>query len=683
VTQNRRTCKKTVCFDLRNVQQQKTDIQAIMDQKTESQIRLQNELYFSRRVLWDNPRATTDSCCPCLLNSCVNKSVLTRAENNFTSALAELYIRGGADVYKRLFTEMVSMDEEQKQAKTIIKEVPIMKLLDIYRETPQSVFDIMKPNQRKFYASCAAMNAFRMQERLRSQGPNFIEAMDVMLAKDHRAHVALQAVRNSGKFSENFIVRAELAAGVLGGNYNLQVLGIIRQLMYMFTESEDPFQLISKYRTDLECILGCSPAIDDEGNEVQAMSNEKTAALFTLYDKFLALDPINHRPFHAVKKVTRLPFLKAIIAFGHITVPILGIDLCRTTTCRGSRNEKKDFQYVMRITCFTEKCEKPTTPVLPPWNQSPTQLNEGDELKIKMVGGRLILTLNSEFASSNDTRGGSRQYGYEPINANHLMPSEPTDIFTPLNKNGPACKDMTKDTADIETRLQRLDACNSTETAKEKLNAYQLKKQSQIKRSAKKKQAVYEKQIKNSETKKTSALQWKRIRSDFSVMRRLAVGKSTETLKDKVKAYLLKEQLERKRSAKKKQDACDMKSTIVNVSTKPKIKPNLLKEKRKQILRVKQLQQKIQNNADDTRKKYVRPDGIESYVQMDEKSKLVNTIPSRDEKDIKNDADNQAKRKRFLTESQDDTTKSLRNLFALPVLLRRRVGPRSLADIGD
>jgi len=668
-----------VCFDLRNVQQQKTDIQAIMDQQSESQIRLQNELYFSRRVLWDNPRATTDSCCPCLLNSCVNKSVLNRAENNFTSALAELYIRGGADVYKQLFADMVSMDEEQKKAKTIIKEVPIMKLLDIYRETPQSVFDSMKPKQRKFYASCAAMNAFRMQERLRSQGPNFIEAMDMMLAKDHRAHVALQAVRNSGKFSENFIVRAELAAGVLGGNYNLQVLGIIRQLMYMFTESEDPFQLISKYRTDLECILGCSPVIDDEGDEVQAMSKEKTAALFTLYDKFLALDPVNHRPFHAVKKVTRLPFLKAIIMFGHFTVPILGMDLCRTNTYTGARNQKRNYQFVMKLIRFTEQCENPTIPVLSPWNQSPTPLKEGDELKIKMVGGRLVLTLNSEFASSNDTRGGSRQYGYEPINANHLMSSEPTDMFTPLNTNRPACKDMTKDITDIENRLQQLDADNSTEKAKEKLKAYQLKKQSQIKRSAKKKQAVYEKQIKNSETRETSASQWKRIRSDFSVMRRLAAG----TLKEKVKAYRRKQRLQREISAKKEQDALYMKSTIVNLSTKPKIQPNVFKEKRKQILRVKQLQQKKQEEIKEICATYVRPDGIESYVQMDGKSKLANKIPIRDEKNINNDTDNQAKRKRFLTESQNDTTESLKSLFALPVLLRRRVGPRSLADLGD
>ena len=44
---------------------------------------------------------------------------------------------------------------------------------------------------------------------------------------------------------------------------------------------------------------------------------------------------------------------------------------------------------------------------------------------------------------------------------------------------------------------------------------------------------------------------------------------------------------------------------------------------------------------------------------MDGKSKLANKIPIRDEKDIKNDADNQAKRKRFLTESQDDTTEPL------------------------
>ena len=125
----------------------------------------------------------------------------------------------------------------------------------------------------------------------------------------------------------------------------LPVLEIIRQVMNLFTESDDPFQPLAKYRTELELILDCTPALDGKGNEIQALSETKTTVLFTLYDIFLMSNP---RPWHAVDKVTRLSFLQAIIIFGHITRPILGVDLCRTNTYRGSRNVKRDYLYVMQ-----------------------------------------------------------------------------------------------------------------------------------------------------------------------------------------------------------------------------------------------------------------------------------------------------------------------------------------------
>jgi len=403
------------------------DLQAILDELDAKTVLTANMSYLGAEVVRHERHDTIDSCCPLLLNMVTNESILRNSINKFKLALATLFVAEGATLSNWVFDKMPSLAAEFKEAKKSIKQVPDQVLLNAYGDTDTNtaVFKSMKEKHRALYASHKIVKAFKFQNFLRADGPDLEASVHRLETRVAMTATAAEACLNSGQFSVNGVTMVELQTGVRGGNRRLNIAKMVMCFFEFFTGERDPFLFTGQYQSVMQRRLGFTLDAEDA-------SVERTSQLFNMMQAFIALDPVAHTPFHPVKQVPRIAFNQAITLLNQILYPVLAIKLNRDGTKKGSKNTDIDFRYIIeKSRIFSEQDGDTKRPMLIQWNPSPPQLREEDVLKVKIVDGKQLLTVNESFLPFRDMSDEFRQRGYTTVLPDHLnpQPTQPTDTY--------------------------------------------------------------------------------------------------------------------------------------------------------------------------------------------------------------------------------------------------------------
>ena len=400
------------------------DLQAILDELDAKTVLTANMSYLGAEVVRHERHDTIDSCCPILLNMVTNESILRNSINNFKLALATLFVVEGATLSNWVFGDMPSLAAEFKEAKKSINQVPDQVLLNAYgsTDTNADVFENMNEKDRALYASHKIIKAFKFQNLLRADGPDLEASVHRLETRVAMTATAAEACLNSGQFNVNGVTMVELQTGVRGGNRKLNIAKMVMCFFEFFTGERDPFLFTGQYQSVMQRRLGFTS--DAEGASV-----EQTSQLFNMMQAFIAIDPIAHTPFRPVRQVPRIAFNQAITIINQVLHPTLTIKLNRDGTKKGSTNTDIDFRYIVeKSRIFSEQDGDTKRPMLIQWNPSPPQLQEEDILKVKIVDGKQLLTVNESFLPFRDMSDEFRQRGYTTVLPDHLNP-QPTQAI--------------------------------------------------------------------------------------------------------------------------------------------------------------------------------------------------------------------------------------------------------------
>ena len=423
---NRAAVKYLVYIGKSRFPQCDCDVQAVIDEMDVKTVNTANMLYMGIDTVRMDRSDTRDACSPLLLNIATNESVLRRSRNDFKLALSTLFIREGARVSIWNPGKLPSLEVETKEAKKFVKQIPTSTLLDAYGDIASDVFEDMADKDRKLYATRKNINAYKLQTLLRSEGPNLEASVFRMKAKVAIATAAADACLNSGRFDVNDVNMVQLHTGVRGGNLKINVADMVMCVFEFFTGIKDPFLFTSQYQSVMQRRLGIT-------SDAEGVSVEQTAQLFSMWHRFVALDPYAHMPSYPIKEVPRIAFKQAMTILNHILYLTLTVKLIRDGTSIGSRNTGIDYRYiVLKNTMFSEQNQDIKKPMLIQWNQSPPALREEDVFMVKTVAGRQLLTLNESFIQFRDHSDEFRPRGYTAITREHL---DPDDVLIDRAKN--------------------------------------------------------------------------------------------------------------------------------------------------------------------------------------------------------------------------------------------------------
>jgi len=432
--QTRPTVHFLVCVrHTKNYHYKNPDLQVILDELKRGVVAISNAFYFGASVQFDNAPESVATCCPYLLLQITNESVARRAKNDFMLELVMLLFSEGASISKMWFDEdMKDMKKEIRDAKIAITDASSEHLCEQYKNTTTEMFDAWTPAQRALYASKKMVTAYNRLNSFRLNGPNHTAVLAILKARYIHACVATQHAANSNQFDMNLIAMAELDAGVRNGHYDYFAYSLSDELLCMYTGVGDPYQVNSIFESAVQRNLECNL----EGKNMM-VSEINTRAIFNIYTRWVALDPVRHTPSYLIPETDRLNFKQAMTILNQILRFMNVMELIRGNKRVGKRGHQDHLLIMDKYSHFAEDVDiedKMELPVLDQWNKFPHPLSDPDVL---MTNPNLsTIAVADAYLPSTRTTSSTR-YGSRKVKATDFNKEEASNVKCKKAKGKP------------------------------------------------------------------------------------------------------------------------------------------------------------------------------------------------------------------------------------------------------
>ena len=229
-----------------------------------------------------------------------------------------------------------------------------------YKNTTIEMFDAWPPAQRALYASEKMVDAYNRLNRFRLYGPNHTVALANLKARYIHDSVSTHDV--------NLITMADLHAGVQRGHYDYLAYAMLDEMLRMYTGVGDPYQVNTIFQSviwnNLECSLNGKRMI---------VSMIKSRAIFALYTRWIALDPLHHTPSQIVHETDSLDFKHAMTIFNQILRFMNMLELIDSNQQKRRSGEIPDRLLIMdKYSYFAEEVDSTDKPALDQWTNGPS-----------------------------------------------------------------------------------------------------------------------------------------------------------------------------------------------------------------------------------------------------------------------------------------------------------------------
>jgi hypothetical protein len=251
---------------------------------------------------------------------------------------------------------------------------------------------------RKKYARPSKLNAFNNLSMLAKLGTDFPSALEQKQRDLSKAATGFELCRQSGRYDQTLQSRAEMLAGLIGGNYDIDANLHMRDYVEAITGVPDPFNLPDLTDREIAERLECHDVVvkvRDKNNieserVVRMVSPRMAKKLRDIALRWIKCRPEMHTPFRTPRE-NEFTFVKALHLMNHMLKIMLDstylrhgrplrkvIKGCEVVTHNYTLQQYEDFTR-FRSDLTHEKGK----PVLPPWAKSPPRdLRESDILTV-------------------------------------------------------------------------------------------------------------------------------------------------------------------------------------------------------------------------------------------------------------------------------------------------------------